>query len=121
MAAKLGLSKQPAEQSADKVYEALPPLRVLMYLVHEAVATRIRHRALLDVLASNTFDFSTYKNTYSQLLERDQQALYAKTMLNADDFREIFLLWAEGDTARYGLPASTGKKKSASKKRLPPA
>ncbi len=77
---------------------------MLMRLVHEGVASRIRHRALLDVLANGQFDFDTYKNRYADLLKRDRDALLAKTMLSSEDFTVIFKGWMHDESARYGLP-----------------
>lgn len=75
---------------------------VLLRLVHEGTATRIRHRALLDVLAAGPYDFDAYRRRYGELLERDREALVAKTMLTAEDFKSLFEDWLKEDVERYG-------------------
>lgn len=73
-----------------------------MRLVHEGVASRIRHRALLDVLGNGAFDFERYKERYLELLGRDRDALFSKTMLSREDFTELFESWIAEDRLRYG-------------------
>ncbi len=110
---------KPTEQSRERIYEAIPPLQALMRLLHESVASRIRHRALLDVLARGVFDFDTYKRAYAELIERDRDALCAKIMLGDQDFLSMFASWQEDDTARYGV-ARPPDPSPARKKRSPP-
>lgn len=75
-------------------------------IVHETVAGRIRHRALLEVLQSNeAFDFETYKQVYLKLLERDAAALVSKLILKDDNFTKLFGGWQAADKERYGTEA----------------
>ncbi len=95
-------------QSTDEVvHEAVPPLQVLIRLMHEGIAARIRHRALLDVLAHSDFSMDRYKTTYAELLERDRDALMAKALLSKPDFEETFSGWIKEDSARYALPKAS--------------
>ena len=89
---------------------------VLLRLVHEGTAMRIRHRALLDILAEGSYDFDAYRRRYVELLERDREALVAKTMLSPENFAAIFQDWLKEDVQRYGNPAITVSPKQYSKR-----
>jgi hypothetical protein len=85
-------------------------------LVHEGIAARIRHRALIKVLSSGRFDFAQYKKAYSALFKRDSAALAAQTLLSEANYLSIFKEWQRQDVMRYGV-SRPSKQRSATKAR----
>jgi hypothetical protein len=101
-------------------FDAVPPAEVLIRLVRESVAARIRHRALIEILSSESFDFTHYKETYAKLVKRDSAALEAQTLISEADFLSIFKEWHRQDIIRYGV-SSPIKPQPASKSHRPRA
>jgi hypothetical protein len=97
-----------AERAASRVqqlsdFDPEPPGEVLVRLVRDAVYSRIRHRALLDVLAHGPFDAKKYHDTFRKFVRRDYRALYAKLILKAEDFTSLHGQWHEDDERHYKL------------------
>ncbi len=90
----------PAKAPDDEM-QPVPPNTVLLRLVGGAVTSRIRHRALLDVLASGSYDYERYVERFKDLRERDYQALFAQYMLKKADFNRLFGEWSAEDLERY--------------------
>lgn len=88
----------------------MPPIEVLIRLVHYGVTSRLRHRALLDVLKDGAFDYQKYLQVFENIVERDRDALFAKLMLSKDDFRSLFKEWESEDQKRYGITKTPKKR-----------
>jgi hypothetical protein len=82
-----------------------PLEKVVLRLVYEAVAARIRHRALLLTLQQDgEVTRDRYFESYKAVYDRDHDALIAQMMLNRDDFLARFDDWHNGDLNNYGIP-----------------
>jgi hypothetical protein len=92
------------EAVEDKEPKIAPPLKVLRRLVMEAAASRIRHRALLDVIEAGPFTKDRYFEAYKAIYDRDHDALTALLFLESADFHAEFGAWREDDIHRYGIP-----------------
>jgi len=84
--------------------EAAPLQTVVLHLVYEAVAARIRHRTLLLALENGQFDKEHYFECYKTIYDRDNEALFAQLMLEHAAFNNLFKEWHEADIERYGIP-----------------
>jgi hypothetical protein len=78
-----------------------PPAQILVRLVRDAVFSRIRHRAMLHVLAEGGFDAKAYHRTFCDLVRRDYRAMYSKLILSQSDFQSLHGDWAESDELFY--------------------
>jgi len=78
----------------------------LWRVVQEVTSARIRHRALLEVLAEGPYSWAAYSDRYDELLNRDGAALFAQMVLPENDFIEAFSSWLFDDDARYGYTPS---------------
>lgn len=90
--------------------EIVPMSDALWRVVHEVTAARIRHRALLEVLAEGPYSWAAYSNRYDQLLTRDGRALFAQLVLPENDFIEAFSTWLLDEKARYGYTPSASRR-----------
>lgn len=105
-----------AEATEDRI-DPVEPNAVLLRIVTAAVTSRIRHRALLDVLGSGPYDYGRYVERFKEIRERDYQALFAQYMLKKNDFSRIFGDWFAEDMERYRVdrgdePKPTRKQKT---------
>jgi hypothetical protein len=98
------LAKPLAEHaSSEDKMQPVEPNAVLLRLVAATVTSRIRHRALLDVLGSGPYDYERYVARVKEIRERDYQALFAYYMLKKNDFNTVFGDWYAEDLERYRL------------------
>jgi hypothetical protein len=107
----------PAAQE-ERVFEAVPPYEVILRLVTESVLSRIRLRALLQVLETEHYDYETYAEAYKTLRERDFAALHSQMMLSNEDFLTLFADWRRSDLARYGTSPANKRKRQSRRARV---
>jgi hypothetical protein len=74
---------------------------VIIKLVEDAAFSRIRHRALLDLLASQEFSTGAYLDRFRDLCERDLMPLASKFMMKDEDFNELFGEWKRSNEEYY--------------------
>lgn len=85
--------------------QPVPLPKVVLRLVYEAVAARVRHRALLAVLESgDEVTHDRYIESYKTVYDRDHEALLSVIMFERDDFLEAFGDWHRRDLEAYGIP-----------------
>ncbi len=99
-------AKTPSSGRATPLEQpVIAPLNVVVRrLVLEAVASRLRHRALLQVIETGAFTKDSYLESYKTIYDRDHEALIALMLLRHDDFEAAFSEWREEDITRYGIP-----------------
>lgn len=83
--------------------EIVPMSDALWRVVQEVTTARIRHRALLAVLAGGAYSWDLYVERYDEFLRRDGSALFAQIVLPEDDFENAFATWIAEDMKRYGF------------------
>jgi hypothetical protein len=89
---------------------------VVIRLVKEAIAARMRHRALIAELERlGLVNFDNYAQEYVRICNRDAKALFAEIMLNREDFIALFEPWERDDTKRYRVPNPTKKRRKSSR------
>jgi hypothetical protein len=94
---------EPAETDSDgDAIEAAPFDEVVLRLVYEMTLERVRHRALLAYLEKHVgLEFAEYERLFHSIADRDGEALFARLMMNKEDFDEYFEAWAAEDRKRY--------------------
>ena len=98
------LREQGVSDDADSVTrepQLAPPTAVIIRMVHQMVASRLRFRALLEVLRQGEFEYEDYLARYSEIRERDSQAMVAQLMFERDDFQALFGEWKKQDDERW--------------------
>lgn len=76
--------------------DIVKPNEVLLRMVGEITASRIRHRALLTILEeSGVVDYGRYYEAYLELHHRDAAGLFAKMVLTEEAFQKRFSDWQQ--------------------------
>jgi len=91
-----------------------PPTAVIIRMVHQMVASRLRFRALLETLRDGEFEYEEYLAHYTQIRQRDSQAMVAQLLFEGDDFQALFGEWKKQDDERYSI-SPTKRAKSRGK------
>jgi hypothetical protein len=101
-------------QAQDSQVVPVPPTAVILRLVHDAAAARVRLRAILNALErKGAISYEDYVREYVDLVERDAAGLVSRLILKKTDFDAAFGEWWKEDQERYGVGPDGGPKNAA--------
>jgi hypothetical protein len=86
----------------------IPRTRLIAALVNEIARSRVRHRALLDLLEKNgTIEMRRYIEQYKSVEEHDFVAFVELLLLSPSEFQTKNAEWLAANTQRFGYDGSS--------------
>lgn len=104
---KRKVTRRPLASASQDALE-IPQDRMLAAIINELARSRVRHRALLDLLEAHAVvDMAKYVERYRSQEERDFKPFVELLLLSPEQFRERWSDWVSANEERYGYDGAS--------------